>query len=500
MIFKVLSRNEFIPNEPNVVFLVRDNWNDYAFHTLFYLNYTDEKLKHHELGNVKIGRFGQEENEMLLEGIKRFTELDENYFSLGLDDVYYERINNIGQKFRDEILISLKDIAKDADLYERAISERVTQVSLLRGISPFTITGQYRRMTLGGVRLTSYDFRFETFNNEESHFSPIQLDFNVIPDSIPPTNIHVIIGRNGVGKTKLITNMISTLFDENRSKCGVFNYHKNSREEKLFGNLVAVSFSAFDESIPVYLKESEYISYSYVGLKRSDESGNTLSPKTPELLKKEFIESLSGIRSRGQIDFWSEIIHLLDSDPIFKETNISEVVKLAEKLNDAGEGFGKLSSGHKIILLTITKLVETIKEKSLLLLDEPESHLHPPLLSSFIRALSELLIYKNGVAIIATHSPVILQEVPKACVWKLRRSGSLTKSERLVIESFGENVGTLTREVFGLEVTHSGFHKLIAKAIEDTNSYEEAVAKFGNQLGMDAKGIIRVLMINKNKF
>lgn len=48
-----------------------------------------------------------------------------------------------------------------------------------------------------------------------------------------------------------------------------------------------------------------------------------------------------------------------------------------------------------------------------MLIDEPEGHLHPPLLSAFVRALSELLVNRNGVAIIATHSPVVLQEVPR---------------------------------------------------------------------------------------
>ena len=110
--------------------------------------------------------------------------------------------------------------------------------------------------------------------------------------------------------------------------------------------------------------------------------------------------------------------------------------------------FGKLSSGHKIVLLTVTRLVETVEERTLILLDEPEAHLHPPLLSAFVRALSNLLIDRNGVAIIATHSPVVLQEVPRNCVWKVRRTGRHVNAERPEIETFGENVGVLTRYPF----------------------------------------------------
>jgi len=38
----------------------------------------------------------------------------------------------------------------------------------------------------------------------------------------------------------------------------------------------------------------------------------------------------------------------------------------------------RMSSGHAVVLLTITRLVATVEEKTLVLLDEPESHLHPP--------------------------------------------------------------------------------------------------------------------------
>ena len=159
-----------------------------------------------------------------------------------------------------------------------------------------------------------------------------------------------------------------------------------------------------------------------------------------------------------------------------EEWNDKKVLKL----------FERLSSGHAIVLLTLTKLVETIEEKTLVLLDEPEGHLHPPLLSAFIRALSDLLIDKNAVAIIATHSPVIVQEVPKNCVWKLSRFGLNAKAERFEIEIFGENIGTLTREIFGLEVAESGFHRLLKKEVDKGLNFYEIIEKYDNQLGFEA--------------
>jgi len=135
-----------------------------------------------------------------------------------------------------------------------------------------------------------------------------------------------------------------------------------------------------------------------------------------------------------------------------------------------------------------------VTEQTLVLMDEPEAHLHPPLLSAFVRALSNLLIDRNGVAVIATHSPVILQEVPRTCVWKIRRSGRLTMVERPEIETFGENVGILTHEVFGLEVTHSGFHNLLRTLARDSSSYAEVLMRLNLQLGDEGKAIVQALI------
>jgi hypothetical protein len=53
--------------------------------------------------------------------------------------------------------------------------------------------------------------------------------------------------------------------------------------------------------------------------------------------------------------------------------------------------------------------------------------------------------------------------------------------ERPEIETFGENVGTLTSEVFGLEVTNSGFHRMIAEAAAGQVTYTDALKALSGQ-------------------
>lgn len=160
-------------------------------------------------------------------------------------------------------------------------------------------------------------------------------------------------------------------------------------------------------------------------------------------------------------------LNILETDPIFEKSNLKLFFEKKDYKNQKYEDddvitlFKKLSSGQQVIMLTLIQLVDCITERSLVILDEPENHLHPPLLSAFIRTLSDLLIDRNGVAIVATHLPMILQEVPKSCVWKINRNGMEVRADRLDIESFGATIGALTREVFGLEVSQSGFHKIL---------------------------------------
>lgn len=146
----------------------------------------------------------------------------------------------------------------------------------------------------------------------------------------------------------------------------------------------------------------------------------------------------------------------------------------------------------------MTRLVEHVGERTLVLIDEPETHLHPPLLAAFVRVLSELFTDRNGLAVIATHSPVVLQEVPSVCVWKLRRYGSRVVADRPSIETFGENVGVLTHEIFGLEVTHTGFHRDLNRLVDAGHTYESILEVFGGRLGGEARVIARSLVAERD--
>jgi predicted ATPase len=518
MRFEVISSDAPKPRPtPNVGYLRVDHWDDwFEFSTLYVFTYFDHDGKEHNLGGVKIGQFQMAKKQRRPDIPERFKSLDDRFFSLGQDVDYYASIAALEPATAGLVFASLNDIAADSTLYIKARKERVTGTSLMRFVNAKTITGQFRRIIHGGARLTDYAFSYLGPKQLNPHVAPLEFSFEVAPDSKPPTNVHVIIGRNGVGKSFTLNAMSRALVLSANDPDNDGRFSDESKDVAdasvavPFANVVSVTFSAFDDFplIPQRRNATKGVRYTNIGLrkriKKKSPEGDTewiAITQQPNELTDDFIGSAKAcVNNRQRRERLRKALQTLESDPIFAE---ADVTSLLDKDTDTlgrpgGQIFRKLSSGHKIVLLTTTKLVECVEERTVVLMDEPEAHLHPPLLAALIRAISDLLINRNGVAIIATHSPVVLQEVPRKCVWKLRRHGGSAVIERPMIETFAENVGRLTHDVFGLEVTRAGFHKMIGDAIRREDHFEDVVGRFSNEIGLEGRALIAAQIAQRN--
>lgn len=513
MQFIVIPNTRRVPNEGrNLGYLWIDNWDDwFTYNTLYILTYFDTEGLKHEIGGVKIGQFGMAKGQKRPSLPTSFEELDDNFFSLGQDADYYSKIMSLGTDISNQLLSALNDIAADEHLYHNVLKEDVTGISLLRSVNMKTIEGQYRRILKGGVELTNFYFRYIGPTPKTDNVKPLNLEFEVTPESRPPTNIHVLIGRNGVGKTFILNNMTRALVLKNIdvSENGIFKSKDEwdeETEESPFSNILSITFSAFDdfEIVRQRRNATKGVRYINVGLRKRVKNKKdeiVTITRDPDDLALEFSSSAK-LCSRGvKAERWRKALTTLEADPLFAEAEVANLVNFPEESfsREAGILYRRLSSGHKIVLLTITKLVEHVEEKTLVLMDEPEAHLHPPLLAAFIRSLSDLLINRNGVAIIATHSPVVLQEVPLSCTWKIIRHGYAAKATRLEIETFAENIGILTKEVFGHEVLRSGFHKMLADAAKDEDDIKDVVKKFDYEVGSDGRALISSMIASKQQ-
>jgi hypothetical protein len=517
--FKILSNRSNAPlQDRGTAYLRTDTWDDFGYKTLFNLIVFDEKGIRTDIGSIKIGFVGQKPSWTLDRISDPFDALPDNFYSLGQDADYYRNlVNTLPDDIVVSLLTALGDVAYSKDRLSLAENENSFNTSLTRMVNRSTIEQQFRRILRREAPLTKYDFFYLKEQNER--YSGVKLEFRVDPDLKPSSNIHILIGRNGVGKTTLLNNMVNSLVPGggDTTETGCFAVEPDwsgpkPLHEGYFAGVVSVSFSAFDPFIPPKDQPDENVGirYYYVGLKKREvtEGKDDLALKSKDDLCIDFANSLTLCFSlTAKRNRWVSAVQKLEFDENFAYMELCQLTALYDE--DATENkdgfveiastlFRRMSSGHAIVILTITRLVETVEEKTLVLLDEPESHLHPPLLSAFTRALSDLLVNRNGVAIIATHSPVVLQEVPKSCVSILRRTRLELTVDRPEKETFAENVGVLTREVFRLDVSKSGFHDLLASSVHKGMSFEDIEQEYSYQLGFEGRALLRSLVVSRN--
>lgn len=513
--------NSFKNESNGYVYLQLDEWNDWwEFKTQYFAVYVNSAGLPIELGHCKIvdprAQANKDPKSPISAGAT-MKELPDDLISLGQSDSYYENLADLPAGVREDYCRSMRDSAWD---YTKIVSNKsrpAIRKSLLRSVALSSVTGEWHRLLKGQSEKIYYDIRYSA--------PEYSLEFIVDPSSMPPTNLHAVIGRNGVGKTTLLRNIAESLVGGTSTE-SVHSLQVLDNYGVDQGNLAGiqyVSWSAFDESDDLSgWTFSSGIGYSEIGVKGIRELTPTASLEAPgirqdinwaqETYSPRVVSFLSAFcmvleKKRGNLLLRS--LRILMSDPGFRRLNIIDNIERyvneygpndsvpEEYLRGLAESFkSRLSDGHKVVLLTATYLAATLAERTMVVLDEPEAHLHPPLLSSLIKSLNSLLLEKNAIGIIATHSPVVLQELPKTCVWKIKRNAfgdSRAEVSRPAIETFGEDVGPLTYEVFELEVEDSGYFKTLTELAERHSDFNGALEELGGQLGVSGRSTLRSL-------
>lgn len=475
--------------------LRRNSWDDYGYGTTFDLAIYHED-DWHAVGTVKIGSIGLRSSHELPDDIhtsfvqlpEAFDALTEEYFSLGQGSEYYKEILNVlGSARARDLLLALRDVAVTPGLADAVIDEDVFQTSLTRSMSARSF-GQFAEI-IGGVA-QQRDFEMTYRLHPEDPDGP-KMTFRVDRKRRLPSNVHVVIGSNGAGKTTALSS-IRRAFEVQGQRASTVSSIALSDKQQIAG-LLSVSFSAFDPFPPERRDGREQIEFRITNVRLPWLSAGTLDASSNrEVEMGEYVreETLGCLAERAE-RLLPALQLLADADPVLDFHRVGTADGL-DKLD-----YNALSSGHKIAILTIASLVRYVEDKTLVLLDEPESHLHPPLLGALTRALSNLLTATNGLALVATHSPVVLQEVPRRCAWIVWSTGGDVHVEQPTIETFGANLGVLTREVFDLELSKSGYHALLRDVAGEASSYDEAVGLLDNEIGDEAQVLLRSMIRRK---
>ena len=160
----------------------------------------------------------------------------------------------------------------------------------------------------------------------------------------------------------------------------------------------------------------------------------------------------------------------------FRQEDFEFFVKLSDgrqiTFDTLSEGFSALLS----ILMDLFMRVDLIRKQvgdysynpcGIVLIDEPETHLHLQLQEQVLPLLTSL--FPNVQFIAATHSPAVIASIKQATIFDLT-----TKESRDSEETAGRSYSDLMMSHFGLENEYSGL------ADEIIEKVDRAVAEFGD--------------------
>jgi predicted ATPase len=490
-----MRRNDFsnVTAFPALV-LKQDNWNDYGYVATYEVYYFSNHASINDpeyFGNVKILMLSNDENVYATKTqIPQYSmALGENFGSFGQGIGYYKAILEKGDNFVGDYAYSMSDVLLRAkaqpplsefplDMNHDAINKCLTRdsESLKRLLND---RGRGLSAYIGGLK-----FKFTTKLPYSTEPHDISLEFP--SSSILSSRMNILIGKNGTGKTQFLCEFIKKIIGQ--SEEGILE-----PESIIFDSVIAVSYSIFD-NYPI-ISEGEHFSenigsYHYCGFRNGNSETCLEDRFTKSILKiavynpdrEQFVTFMKQVFTTLGEQYNQEVYIQRRSSNTEDKTPAIPVDYFYHWMCDT---FKTLSSGGKIITLILAEIYERIIDHSIIILDEPETHLHPGLLSSFLSFLQQLLEKKSSYAIIATHSPIVLQSIPRYFVNVIERFGNSPKISRLSEECFGESLGKIFLSVLSLDSTERDYHKILNDTLQH-HSTKEVIDYFNGNIGMGA--------------
>ncbi|MGP1716452.1 MAG: AAA family ATPase [Methylophilus sp.] len=488
--------------------LTQDNWDDFGYKTTFHvvLHLSDTHVE--DLGSIKIIESDRTSGYTNLPN-EPFEQLSEKHASIGSSLDYYETLYNLGPQVFRPFLRGLRDIAFSDDAKAAVEDTEAYRVSILRfGGAERRIVDAEKLLKASSMPLKrrSAGFKVKFKTRVASDAKPFTVEFDFRKRNRLPNRINAIIGYNGTGKTRLLSNLAIVASGYGYSNKEAVLSNDAGRfvgNPSPFKTVIVVSYSAFDTfAIPGKTKiekkkleeDGELFGYVYCGLRERSEDDSDGEPtyrlRTPAEIQDEFLIALKRVQKSNRMDILLEMLRPLFNDPSFQRIGLNPLYAIKNK-TDFAKVFGSLSSGHKVALKIVTELTAHIAgfTPTLVLIDEPETHLHPPLLAAFLRSVRNCLDAFDAYAIIATHSPVVLQETPAKCVRVLRRTGNENFVSTPLNETFAESIGVITKETFNLGEQATDWHETL-KPLAKKYSLEEIEEFFERKLGFAARSYI----------
>ena len=453
--------------------LAADTWDDFGVSSLFRLFYYPNESQSLQAGKVKIitrTKEGEDPSKAITTNYLKdsFTDLNNDFCSLGQEVKYYQEIKRFFPDSYRSILWALKDCAIFTDIEEQFEQDYSFKRSLLRENEAERLLRD-AKFIVEGIEVQNrehFTYHFQTPFSEDETL--LEVSFN--SKAILPSRLFAVVGKNGVGKTQMISNLP---IDLSQKKQEFFE-----PQLPLFSKIISVSTSLYDNC--KYPEKSNEFNYEYIGLTVKD--GENRRIITNDELNSKLKVACKLINAKGRArslrDILAKILPTVIIDSLFFHESDE---KSSLNINYLKEARQKLSSGESTLLYLLTCIVATLRYDTLLLFDEPETHLHPNAITTLISALYKLLEEFQSFAFVVTHSPLVIREIKSSHVCIMERFENKSVIRKVQQETLGANISVLVDEIFGNKDIPQYYREIISRLAKKGATEEEIYQAINNE-------------------
>jgi len=457
---------------------------------------------------------------------------DVHFISLLATDADYRNLASWTRNTEElyEILLSISDVvytrhfnAYRLDMLNALINTQNFRLAMLRSGSAYQAFHRGRRHLISGSRphlndgRQSFSFKctlkgFESSNHE--------LNINYVDTNLYEDRVHCLIGINGSGKTRLLKELLLTLgkrADPSNTDIFLDNHQSGATSEVQCNapafNRVLTFASDLQQSYPSNTRTDSFFEYMHFPLVQIEGANSSASEKMARMLVSITRDPDLLANTHNRYDLLRQALRdYVDVENIYipmtlGATEISNDIRLVEgaawiRLGDVIRAGGEqrnlelsslldedreltffghdneriqLSSGQLVFFKFGLHFISYVEIGTLVILDEPETHLHPNLVCDFMTLLQNVLKITKSVALIATHSPYVVREVPTHCVHTLTadEDGAI-QIGGVYLKTLGASISSISQAVFG-DPTIKKYHEELATLLASTGGTLEQI-------------------------
>ena len=467
--------------------LVADGWGDGYAHVQFNLFYFHTERDYDSYGLVKIIK---RESEMECseehhyyvkdDGLPNdFLRLPVEFCSLGQDERYYRNIKSRFGDSYESVFMALNDAAVFPQI-DDAFRNTKYYSCLIRENEAERLIREAQLILQGRNVADRYRFKYRFHPIYAENY--VEFEFNFRDKTrLLPRRIYAVIGKNGVGKTLFVSQLPLDLSNKDSDAF--------SPAKPILSKVLSIANSTFDN-----FKKAENtakLNYFHFGLTKSVGGGQI--PKTKDDFTAELLAATKKIRLYGRIDHLKKVLNKIVFTEAIDELFVTVSKNDREVLDIDTSKINKLlrtmSSGESTMLYLFMCLEADIRYDSLILLDEPETHLHPDAIAELLNALDDMLEEYQSCCVMVTHSPLLIRELTSDCVYVMERDDKTVILRKPGVETIGSGLNTITDDIFGSRSVQRNYKKRISELARDY-SYEEIKASLESDdvplsMGMD---------------